>query len=200
MMTAHASGRRGLSAVLAVVLTSLASGGCVKEKLITFARYERGAEPLTHAAPAGGIYRVKWAADRGDDMESVVESKRIVGPGDTLGFRTGTDGRVYAVAGGEQFPLDRMPRKARYCAWSYKYEEETRFARAMTKAGEVVVVGALLAGVVAAEVGLASLDDGIGDDCYEDDGDAQQQKEHRDRDRPRKRKKGGNGAVAGDGE
>ncbi len=42
---------------LAVVL--IAAGGCSVARTVPLARYERGGEPMTQPAPAGGIYKVK---------------------------------------------------------------------------------------------------------------------------------------------
>lgn len=193
------SARLPVTAVVALTV-ALLSVGCVKSKTSTFAKYERGAEPLVRPAPEGGLYRVQWMAERDGEPESVVQSKRIIRRGDDLGFTTDPDGRVFAVAGPETFPLDKLPHGARYCAWSYKYERPTQFATNLRAtadvAGKAAVIGVVGAGLIAGEIALQAFEGD--DDC--DEGDDRGGRHHHHGHKPKPGKGGAGKPSKGDPE
>lgn len=145
----------------------LTAGGCTSTRVLRVAPFEpgRSAGPVHRPAPQSAAYKVKYADAAGKELKTVGGSKRIVGRGEPLGFGTSPDGKIIAVAGDEQFPLESLPPTTRFCVWTSKQTRQTQFSKEVGKAAvtavAVPVVGALL-------VGTAYLD-AQEDDCDEEE-------------------------------
>jgi hypothetical protein len=113
---------RTLAALSLLALLALLATGCTSTKTRRLARFNTAGPtaPVLRPAAESGVYKVKYAGPAGHDLHAVGGTGRIVGEGETIGFTTGPDGTVVAVAGDEQIPLDHVPPAARYCVWSFK--------------------------------------------------------------------------------
>jgi hypothetical protein len=171
--------RHGHPVVLLVplVLLPLLAGGCMSTRTRRVARYDTGPSifAVERPAPRTGEYKVKYAR-AGHDLHAAGGTKRIVGAGDPLGFMTAEDGTVVAIAGDERIPLPHLPATARYCVWSFKERGPTQFTKEVGKATDAAATvtafagaTALIAGLVAADVYLDSLDDKDDRECEEQD-------------------------------
>jgi hypothetical protein len=139
---------------LALVVLLLTACGCTATRERSVARYELGAAAKVQPAPDSGIFKVKWASDAKGPFQTVTQTKRLVARGEKVGFATDDGGRVIAVAGREWFPLDRLPNGARYCAWTYQVEKETKLGKGLKTAGKAIGDAALVTGGAAALVAL----------------------------------------------
>ena len=124
---------------------------------------------VKHLAPESGVYKVKFAtrADaEADDFHTYGGARRVVRQGDFLGFERGGDGRVYAIAGDDVFPLPprRGGRSPAYLVWAFKPDirPALEVAEGIGNVGRVVLVGMLVVGVVVLGIWVESLK---GDDC-----------------------------------
>jgi hypothetical protein len=158
----------------AVTLSLVASmAGCGRLQLHTVARFIPGSQPVERRAPESGAYKVKVAYETGGDLKTVGGSKRMIGEGDPLGFRTDPDGHVYALAGDEAFPVEGPRRRAPvYFVWSYKTESESSAAfngaLASLATAALYATGMILWGFLEAMI-EGSIDDLNDDDCDEKD-------------------------------
>ncbi|HEX8913822.1 MAG TPA: hypothetical protein VF796_15850 [Humisphaera sp.] len=153
----------------AALVLCAGTAGCAKWSERRVAKYEVGGPEKVRAAPEPGVYEVKWAAAVDGPRKPVPASSRVLPPFAAIGFAPDADGAVVAVAGGERFPLDRLPPEARYVVWSTKVpRQDRRFpamtARALLRAARVT----LMASAVVAEKVLLGDDDD--DDDWGDDG------------------------------
>jgi hypothetical protein len=112
---------------------------------------------------------VKWASDAKGPFRTVNQSKRLVARGERVGFATDDSGRVIAVAGREWFPLDRLPKGARYCTWTYQVEKETNLGKGLRTAGKAMGDAALVTGAAAAVVALEAATAYAWDQADDDD-------------------------------
>ena len=122
---------------------------------------------VKHLAPASGVYKVKFAtqpnaADE-DDFHTYGGARRVVRRGEVLGFSTDNDGRLYAIAGDETFPL--RPRRGghrapAYLVWAYRPEVRPVFdlGESIVDAGRLAFAGLLVIGVVALWLWAHSVD------------------------------------------
>ena len=176
--------------LLHAALLALTTAGCTSTRVTRVARFEPagGAGAVHRPAPKSAAYKVKYASARGDGLHTVGGTKRIVGRGELLGFATSPDGKIVAVAGDEQLPLDNLPPGARYCVWTFKEKRPTQFSRELSKAtataASAAVVGVAVVG--AASLGLlnATEEEEEEDDAAEE-GDAGEQVRREGPRRPR---------------
>src|SRR5947209_20479572 len=96
------------------LLLAAAICGCTAMRERSVARYELGAPAKVQQAPDSSIFKVKWASDGQGPFHSMAQTKRLIPKGEKVGFATDDGGRVIAVAGRESFPLDRLPKDARF--------------------------------------------------------------------------------------
>jgi hypothetical protein len=147
--------------VLVVAISLVLSCGCAGRRLNTIAWFPMlggaGAKEVKQIAPATAVYKVKFAtrpdADR-DDLRTLGSARRYLRQGDFLGFTTGDDGRVYAIAGNETFPLRERPNARRQAAcfvWSYKTVDRgpNEIARFFQDAGNILLGAGVITGLVA---------------------------------------------------
>lgn len=172
--------------LLHAALLALTTAGCTSTRVTRVARFEPAGDAgaVHYPAPQSAAYKVKYASARGEGLRAVGGTKRIVGRGEPLGFATSPDGKVVAVAGDEQLPLDKLPPGARYCVWTFKEKRPTQFSREL---GKVTATAASAAVFGAAVVGVASL--GVLNAAPEEDaaeeGEAGEQVRRERRRRPR---------------
>jgi hypothetical protein len=165
-----------LSACL-ILLSLSAICGCSVTRERAVARYELGAGSKLQQAPDGGLFKVKWASEPKGPFRTVTQTKRLLAKGEKVGFATDDGGRVIAVAGRERFPLDRLPKGARYCAWTYQVEKETNLGKGLRSAGKAIGDAALVTGGVAALVALEAAS-AYADGDSSDDEDAREHSHH----------------------
>ena len=156
---------------LPVVAAFLAAGlaGCMKTSVQRIARFEPArAEQVQRPAPAASTYKVKYAAVAGGEMKTVPRSKRLVGPGEPLGFRTAEDGTLLAVVGDEAFPLPVPADRVHHVVWYRRWKRPRQFVKEVGKVceGAGYVAGKALEAGVSAALNGDSDDD---DDCDDDD-------------------------------
>jgi hypothetical protein len=148
---------------------SLASAGCTKTIDHRIARYQPGAQPTTRPVPAVAFYKVK-VYGRDGQLHGIDGTERLLQKGDVVGFRTGDDGIVHAVANTDVFPLPPTLR-GRKVVWTAQYERQTQFGREVSKAlttGGELAAGAAVVGLFAASVALtAAADDESDDDAVQ---------------------------------
>ena len=152
-----------------ILLSLPATCGCTATRERSVARYELGAAAKVQQAPDSGIFKVKWASDAEGPFKTVTQTKRLVAKGEKVGFATDDGGRVIAVAGREWFPLDRLPKGARYCAWTYQVEKETKLSKGLRTAGKAIGDAALVTGGAAALVALEAATAYAWDQADDDD-------------------------------
>lgn len=149
-----------------IVLAGMGALGCTSNRTTRVARFEPGRSPeeVLRPAPASAAYKVKFTDASGEDLRSLGGSKRIVREGDPLGFARWPDGRIAAIAGDEQIPLDALPAAARYVVWTSREKRPTQFSREVGKAATTAVT---LTGIGAAAISMAYLDslEGDRDEC-----------------------------------
>ena len=147
--------------------------GCTSTRVKRVARFEPADGPalVQRQAPESAAYKVKFADGSGDELRTLGGSKRIVRRGDLLGFTTSAEGTVIAIAGEEQFPLNKLPPSARYCVWVSREERQTQFARELNKAATTAAVGTLVTVIVAGAVSMELWDQQLDDDCDEAEDD-----------------------------
>ena len=161
-------------ALLLLALFVTGGSGCTRTRLTRVARFEPAlaSDAIYKSAPRSAEYKVKYAVAGGDGLKGVGGTKRIVRRGDALGFTTTPEGTVIAVAGQEQFPLDKMPASARYCVWVSREERPTQFTREVGKVAAVaatgVLVGAVGVGAIATGANAAALENYEPDEDDED--------------------------------
>lgn len=141
-MSKPSAARRSLVTALIV---SFAAAGCTRTVTHRLATYEPGAAPTSRPVPEAALYRVK-VFDRGK-YRGIDGTERLLQGGDVVGFRTGDDGVVYAVANRDTFPLPQP--LERTVIWYASVEHATTVnddaAEALQAAGRVT----LGAGVIA---------------------------------------------------
>ena len=137
---------------LGIVLFCLA-GGCTSTKTVTVGPYASGDRPVIRHASETGFYKVQWLSADRREVRTCAGSKRLIVRGEPVGFDTGPNGQVTAIAGIEQFPLQDLPSDARYCQWQCTLRRETHFGMGLDSAGEVLGSG----DATAAEEGATSL-------------------------------------------
>ena len=115
-----------------LVASILVSGGCAGREAATLAWFPVHRSPsdglasgVKQVVPESAVYKVKFATqpDAGpEDYHTYGGARRVLRRGDVVGFQQGEDGRVYAIAGREAFPLRprRGGRVPAYLVWSYK--------------------------------------------------------------------------------
>src|SRR3954454_7869827 len=128
---------RRLSACL-ILLSLSATCGCTVTRERSVARYELGAAAKVQQTPDSGIFKVKWTSDPKGRYQTVTQTNRLLAKGEKVGFATDDGGRVIAVAGRERFPLDRLPKRARFCAWTYQVEKESNLGKGLRTAGKAL--------------------------------------------------------------
>jgi hypothetical protein len=166
------SSTRRLPAWSILLLLAVATCGCTATRERSVARYELGAPAKVQQAPDGNIFKVKWASDAKGPFHSIPQTKRLLAKGEKVGFATDGGGRVIAVAGRECFRLDRLPKDARFCAWTYQVERETRLGRGLRTAGKAVGDAALTTGGAAALVAVEAVTAYAWDEADDDNDDA----------------------------
>jgi hypothetical protein len=122
----HVSFRRVWTAVL---VSAVASVGCVKTREYKVARYEPGTATITQPVPRDGVYKLRWKVR--DDLRRIPEPSRYLLAGTEVGFETEADGTVVALVGDQRIDIGQPPRRVKYCMWHSTLKEETRFGRAM---------------------------------------------------------------------
>ena len=148
----------------------LLAGGCTKTKVFTTAPFSPGGEePVIRRAPRDAVYKVKWFDPEKGDLHSLHGTERVVFAGQRIGFAPRAEGGVYAFAGDEQFPIERLSPRAAYCIWVTKVKKPTKLSEGLRKTGAVVATGAgLFAGGTAAGFvkGVLDWDD---DECEDEE-------------------------------
>lgn len=138
-------------AVVAVLVGTMLNGGCVRTVTKQVARYEPAGvvAPTTQSVKYAAVWKVK-VRERGDEKYRGIDgTERWLQPGDSIGFRTGDDGVVYAVANKESIPL-ALNEKHRQVVWQMKRKETTDF-------GESLTLGLQFTGVVVGSICLTAL-------------------------------------------
>lgn len=157
----------GISLTLSCIC--LSTGGCMDSAVTRIGQHKLSAPvgtASTEVVHEPGLYKVKWVASK--DRSGVVEgSERWFGGGDRVGFTTTEEGRLLAIAGKEEFPLDEpLPKGTRRVVWYSKREEPSDLTKAtgtvLSEGGTALIVGAVVVGVTAA----ALSDHHHDDDCY----------------------------------
>jgi hypothetical protein len=153
-----------------LLITISLCAGCTKTRALWIADYELGADPVLRPAPESGVYKVKWAIAREGRSFGINETMRVVREGEPIGFGTDEGGRVFALAGHYQMPLELHP-QARFCVWSCKREVPSGFARAIDELGDAAIRATASLPFALLEASIDSLldDDDDDDDC--DDAD-----------------------------
>lgn len=168
---------RGLVVVGIALLAGLA--GCTKSATERIARFHpraAGADGIRTAAPATSLYKVKYAGVTGGGLKTVPGSRRAVEFGQPLGFRTGGDGTLLAVAGEETFPLDLPADRVHRVVWCRRVKKPRQFFVETGRVTRVTLEGAGYVALKLAEAGIeagieAALDDDD-DECEDDDSGA----------------------------
>jgi len=163
--------------------------GCTRVRALWIAPYQRGADVTMRPAPETGVYKVKWSLERDGRSFGLDESSRIVRAGEPLGFGTDENGRVFALAGRYEMPLENLHPEARFCVWSCKLEEPTELARSVHALGGLEFDGGKFMEFVL-EAALNSLidDDEDEDEKKEEPIDrGERYRRESDRDHPRER-------------
>jgi hypothetical protein len=153
------------------LLVLLLSAGCTKTKVFTTAPFTPGAEDaVTRRAPRDAIYKVKWFDPEKGELHTVHGTERVVFAGQRIGFAPRPEGGVLALAGDEQFPIERVSPRAAYCIWVAKVKKPTRLTEGLRTTGGVMATGAgLVAGGAAAGFVNGVLDgDDEDDECEEE--------------------------------
>lgn len=156
--------RRILALLVAIAVA--AAPGCAGRRRATVAWFpvqppsQDTPREVTQAAPESAVYKVKFATrpDAGpEDYHTYGGARRVVRRGEAVGFAHGPDGRVYAIAGDETFPLRprtgcrRIPA---YLVWSYQPAEHhpddlSAIGRGLLDTGKVILIAAAVVGLVA---------------------------------------------------
>ena len=128
--------------VFVTFLLAGGGGGCARAAVYTVATADVRAANIIRAAPKAGVYAVAWSGDGKTFRRDKDEVARIVRQDDALGFETGFDGSLVAIAAGERIRIDAVPGGARFVAWQSTDTVQTGLGRgvAMTLATPVVVV------------------------------------------------------------
>jgi hypothetical protein len=117
-------------------------------------------QPLRHAA----LWKVK-VRERGEkDYHGIDGTERYLQRGDVVGFRTGEDGVIYAVANREEIPL-ALTDSHRRVVWYSTEKEPTAFGEGMNEVGALVGTIAIGAAAVAAVGALLVLSLENEDEC-----------------------------------
>jgi hypothetical protein len=165
--------RRTARAAVAALIVLLACGaaGCMRTSVRRIARYAPGADPVQRRAPAGWVYKVKYADVAGGEMKTARGSARVVERGAPLGFCTAADGTLLAVAGDEIFPLDAPAERVRFCVWYTRRKEPRQFVKEVGRVAESTAgaVGYVAGKALEAGVNAALNADGDDDDDCDDD-------------------------------
>jgi hypothetical protein len=177
--------RPAVTLLIAVFLLT----GCARVRALWIAPYERGADVTMRPAPETGVYKVKWSLERDGRSFGLDESSRIVRAGEPLGFGTDENGRVFALAGRYEMPLENLHPEARFCVWSCKLEEPTEFALSMEALGGLEFDGRKFMELVL-EAALDSLIDDDDEDV-DDDHEEEEKDESKDRGERYRRKADG---------
>jgi hypothetical protein len=154
------------------------AGGCTSTKSGSIGAYAAGDRPLIRHAPETAFYKVKWLSADRRELGTCADSERLIVRGEPVGFETGPNGQVTAIAGIYQFPLQNLPRSARYCQWNYKVKRETHFGQGMDAAGDVLAGSPVVAGLTGAGYEYLACKDGS--DC--DGGGSDHRASHADHD------------------
>jgi hypothetical protein len=144
----------------------------VKTSVQRIARFEPGSQPVQRHARATSLYKVRYADLGSGRMKTVPGSARMIAEGEPLGFLTGEDGTLIAVAGDEAFPLDAPADQVRYCVWYRRWKRPRQFAKEVGKAaqGAAEATGYLAGKASEAGVSAALNSDDDDDDCDDDAG------------------------------
>jgi hypothetical protein len=145
-------GSRGRKDVIvAALIGSMLTSGCVRTSTYQAARFEPTGEalPTTQSVRTAAVWKVK-VRERGEkEYHGVDGTERWLQQGDVVGFRKGDDGVIYAVVNREQIPLALNDDHKRV-AWHAKTKKTTNFGNGvgdvLTFTGQavfVVGVGAL---------------------------------------------------------
>jgi len=162
------------------ILLFCLTGGCTSTKSGSIGQYATGDQPLIRHAPETAFYKVQWLSADRRELGTCAGTDRLVVRGEPVGFKTGPNGQVTAIAGIYQFPLQQLPGNARYCQWYYKVKRETHLGQNLDGAGEVVAGSALIGGV--AEAGREYFIEKTGGDSDSFDHHSSHADGHRDRD------------------
>ena len=156
-------------AIVVALVSSVFASGCTRTITKRAARFEVAGNHVgatTQPVKLPGVWKVKVRGHGEDDYHGIDGTERYLQAGDVVGFRTGDDGVIYAVANEEEFPLP-VTREHRRVIWAASVEEPTDFGRGMgdtlAVTGEVAV-GAAVLGLVGAMWWLSVTADDD-DDC-----------------------------------
>ena len=149
-------------ALVVALCASLAlSLGCSGRQLRTMAWFPARGDgvEVRQVAPRSGVYKIKFSTrpdGDDDDLHTLAGTRRVLHQGDFIGFAKDPDGRLFAIAGSERFPVRQKPGARRvpaYFVWSYRTENPVKFnagewladfGRAALVVGLVVGAGALV--------------------------------------------------------
>jgi hypothetical protein len=157
--------------LLIAVIASLALTGCTRTVAQKVGRFDadRTIGPTTRSVREVAAYQVRVRLEGQADYQRL-KGTPLVGltKGTRVGFRKDEAGVVYAIAGEQQYRLD-MPENWQSLTWYARFKKETQFGREMDKVaegaetvGRALGNGAVVAGVVAAEILARGPDD---EDC-----------------------------------
>lgn len=137
--------------LVAGLIGALLISGCTRTARHRIARFQPagGAEETTLAVPAAGVWKVKVRGRGEKEYHGIDGTERFLQAGDVVGFRTGDDGVVHAVANHDEIPL-ALTDEHRRVAWHANIEKRTEVGLAMGEAMQV-------SGEVATIVGIAAL-------------------------------------------
>ena len=137
------------------LVASMLAPGCTRTVTYRVARFEPGggAAATTQPVRTAAVWKVKVRGHGEKDYHGIDGTERLLQRGDTVGFRTGADGAVYAVVNNEQIPLELTREHARV-AWQAKTEEPTEFGRTVADLVVLSTDAVMIAGI---GIGLGAL-------------------------------------------
>ena len=140
--------------LVAALIGAVSTAGCARTVTHRVARFEppagaggagRATETML-AVPEAGMWKVKVRGRGEREYHGIDGTERFLQAGDVVGFRTGADGVVYAVANRDQVPL-ALTGEHRRVAWHARTQNPTSFGlslgEAMQVSGEVATIVAL---------------------------------------------------------
>ena len=123
--------------IVLLLISSFFFPGCTRLVDHRIVQYSPGAPPATQPAPATAVYSVKLLDQSGKKTRGIEGSRYFVKKGHTLGFTTDDSGKVHALAGLYDLPLD-VP-EGHSTIWSARYHTQTQFGREVGKAGDATM-------------------------------------------------------------
>ena len=156
--------------VVAGLIISLFFSGCTRTVTRKVARFDVNdpsrqakaatTQPLRHAA----LWKVK-VRERGEkEYRGIDGTERYLQRGDVVGFRTGEDGVIYAVANKDEIPLALTDRHRRV-VWYSTEKKPTAFGQGVSEVGALVATVAIGAAAVAGVGALLILSLENEDEC-----------------------------------